>query len=110
MKPWHWALLGIGTVAGVVVIAKVISSQSAESPMPGSAASLPASNAPVETGAAIATGAFNLAQGIASGLFERERRHDEENRRILGGKSDLTDASDPNYNATAALALKQGRA
>ena len=109
MKPWQWALIGIGTVAGVVVVAKVLSSQG-PSESPGPSASLPSASAPVETGAAIATGAFGLANTIVQAVSDRAARQDAMAARSLGVKAGLRDITDENQDPVAALALKQGRA
>ena len=109
MKAWHWALIGVGTVAGVVIIAKVVSSQQSDAPMAGGPA-LPSGSAPTETGAAIATGAFGLAQSIVGAISDRAARQDAMAERSLGVKAGMRDISSENYDPVAALALKQGRA
>lgn len=110
MKTWQWALIGVGAVAGVVVVAKVLSASNAQAQGFQSAPALPAAAPQVETGAAIATGAFGLANTIVQAVSERSARQDAMAARSLGLKSGLRDITDEHHDPAAALALKQGAA
>lgn len=111
MKPWQWALIGVGVVAGVVVIAKVVSAPpaSSETVLPPTATAGgtgygntgdPAANA--------VSGAFGLAGTLSHDLigFFQNRETLAAAERDRTGKGAGT--SDPNYDPTAALAVKTG--
>lgn len=111
MKAWQIALIGVGVVATVAIVAKVASA-------PSSAPVVYNNNPPTNggptgnVGERVATGAFSLADTLTrtiGGQVARDREiAAEERRRNSNVKG--ADTSDPNYDSAADYRRKTGAA
>lgn len=108
LKTWQWALIGVGTVAGVAIVAKALSTPS-QTAFAGPSFT-PSAGAPDAATAAI-TGGTSIVRDLI-GVFERRSARDAMGAKSGSGfddKSGLTEA-EPIGDVTAYLARKNAQA
>ena len=105
LKPWQWALIGVGTVAGVAIVAKALSAPS-QTAFAGPSFT-PSAGAPDAATAAI-TGGTSIVRDLI-GAFDRRAARQDAMAAAANDKSGLVEAA-PIGDVTAYLARKNAQA
>ena len=112
MKTWQIALIGVGVVATVAIIAKVASAPA--SPELAYNNNPPTNGGPTgNVGERVATGAFSLADTLTrtiGGQIARDREIAAEERRDNRANAKGPGSNDPNYDSAADYRRKTGNA
>lgn len=110
MKTWQIALIGVGVVATVAIVAKVVSSPSPDSTVRFDQ-NAPAAGPSGNVGERVATGAFSLADTLTrtiGGQVARDREIAAEERRDNRANAKGPGSNDPNYDSAADYRRKTG--
>lgn len=111
MKLWQWGIIGVGTVAAVVVIVKIATPAEQPVTMISGPTGVPDTGNAAERAVG---GAFGLAREGLAGILAKVARDDaareaERNRNAAGGGKGDADPVDSNYNPALAFAEKNRR-
>lgn len=113
MKTWQIALIGVGVVATVAIIAKVASAPASPELVYNN--NPPTNGGPTgNVGERVASGSFSLAERLADGIFSKVARDDaareRQRERDAQANEKGSDSSDPNYDSAADYRRKTGGA